>query len=89
MKATIDQAGRIQLDKELQIRLGVKPGDEIVLEQRGGEWVITLAQASGLCWEGNVLVHRDVCTEPLDEELARFREERLRDLGEGLGRRKP
>ncbi len=89
MKATIDHAGRIQLGKELQIRLGVKPGDEVVLEQRGDEWVIMPAQAPGLCWEGNVLVHRGVCAEPLDEELARLREERPRDLSEGLGRGRP
>ncbi len=86
MKAMIDQDGRIQLGKELQIQIGLKPGDEVALEQRGGEWVIRLARGAGLGWEGNVLVHRGVCAEPVDEGSARLREERIRDLSEGLAR---
>ena len=40
MKTTIVSSGRIQLPDDLQAQLGVKPGDEVVLEKRGGEWVI-------------------------------------------------
>lgn len=59
MIATIDQEGRIVLGPELQTQLGVHPGDVVLLEQRDGEWIIKAAKAeSGLCWEGNVLVHR-------------------------------
>jgi AbrB family looped-hinge helix DNA binding protein len=71
MKTTIDAAGRILLPADLQTRLGVKPGDEIVLEERAGEWVIKPANAAtGLSWEGNVLVHRgSSSTDATVEEL--------------------
>jgi bifunctional DNA-binding transcriptional regulator/antitoxin component of YhaV-PrlF toxin-antitoxin module len=87
MRATIDQEGRIPLGRELQGQLGLKPGDEVILENRGAEWVIKAAKAEGgLCREGNVLVHRGVCTEPMEMALANLRDERLQQLSEGLTR---
>ena len=59
MEATIDREGRIALDQEVQSQLGVQPGDDILLENRGDEWIIRSAKSTaGLCYEGNVLVHR-------------------------------
>jgi len=85
MKATIDHQGRIPLGRELQDQLGVKPGDEVVLESRGSEWIIKAAHSNaGLCREGNVLVHRGVCTQPIDQAVDNLRNERLQELGEGL-----
>ena len=84
MKATIDREGRIALAKELQAQLGVQPGDEVVLENQHGAWVIKSAGTdTGLCHEGNVLVHRGRSPAPSDELLA-VREERLRQLSTGL-----
>ena len=61
MKATIDREGRIALAQEVQTQLGVQPGDEVLLEHRGDEWIIKAAKsATGLCLEGNVLVHRGI-----------------------------
>jgi hypothetical protein len=40
MKATLDQTGRIELPGLVQAQLGVKPGDEVRLEQLEDAWVI-------------------------------------------------
>jgi bifunctional DNA-binding transcriptional regulator/antitoxin component of YhaV-PrlF toxin-antitoxin module len=85
MKATIDPAGRITLGKDLQTHLGVQPGDEVLLENRGDEWFIKASKPNtGLCLEGNVLVHRGVHTPRNDDLLAVARDERHDQLCEGL-----
>lgn len=87
MKTTIDNEGRIQLGTEIQTQLGVKPGDEVVLENRDGLWVIRPAATHfGLCWKSNVLVHNGVCVRPVDQLVGEFREERLHDLSRGSSR---
>jgi len=87
MKTTIDSSGRIQLPNDLQAQLGVKPGDEVVLEERGGEWVIrSLHTEAGLTWEGNVLVHRGttVTGATVEDLIDEVRDERFRQLTNGL-----
>jgi bifunctional DNA-binding transcriptional regulator/antitoxin component of YhaV-PrlF toxin-antitoxin module len=87
MKTTIDSFGRIQLPENLQAQLGVKPGDEVVIEERGGEWVIKSAHAeSGLGWEGNVLVHRGTTATgaTIEQLIDEIREERFGQLADGL-----
>ncbi len=87
MKATLDEAGRIELPAIVQAQLGVKAGDEVLLENQGGQWVIRAArEPAGLCWKGRVLVHEGVSTEPVDQALSQVREERLESLSDGLGR---
>ena len=62
MITTIDHQGRIELPRDLQLQLGVRPGDEVSMEGRGTECIISSSRtASGLCLEGNVLVHRAGC----------------------------
>ena len=84
MKATIDREGRIALAKELQAQLGVQPGDEVVLENRGDEWIIKATpKESGLCYEGSVLVHRGTNTAEKCQPGAE-RDERMEQLSQGL-----
>jgi bifunctional DNA-binding transcriptional regulator/antitoxin component of YhaV-PrlF toxin-antitoxin module len=84
MKATVDGEGRIQLGEDLQRRLGVRPGDDLVFEKRGEEWLVRPASAgTGLSREDNVLVHRGACTVATDS-LAQVREERSTQLMEGV-----
>jgi bifunctional DNA-binding transcriptional regulator/antitoxin component of YhaV-PrlF toxin-antitoxin module len=84
MKTTIDREGRITLGKEVQTNLGVQPGDDVLLEQRGAELVIRAAKPqSGLSLEGNVLVHRGTCVASTDP-LTIDRDERFDQLTEGL-----
>ena len=40
MKTLIDDTGRIQLPVSVQAQLGVKPGDELTLEEENGKWLI-------------------------------------------------
>ncbi|MCI0681346.1 MAG: AbrB/MazE/SpoVT family DNA-binding domain-containing protein [Gemmataceae bacterium] len=76
MKATIDGDGRIQLGQDLQSQLGVRPGDDVIFEKRGGEWVLKAAKSeSGLGYEGNVLVHRGTSTPVIDLFLAKLAEQ--------------
>src|SRR4051812_22551961 len=85
MKATIDREGRIALTKELQDQLGVQPGDEVLVENHGREWVIKAAKdKAGLCQEGNVLVHCGTTAMPNIDPLATVREERSKMLCKGL-----
>ena len=84
MTTTIDRSGRVQLDQELQTRLGVQPGDEVILETRGNECILKPAHPkAGLGREGNVLVHRGVSAGAVEEAVTWVRDERLQCLGEG------
>lgn len=74
MTATIDPQGRIRLDPDVQQQLGVKPGDEIAIENRNGQWVLSPV---GLTTENGVLVHRGTSPVSADDLLAQLREERF------------
>jgi len=85
LRTTIDREGRIALDRDVQAKLGVGPGDEVVLESRGAEVLIRSARTEGgLELEGNVVVHRGVCAIPADQILAEMRVERFDKLTNGL-----
>lgn len=85
MRATIDRKGRIVLGRELQSLLGVKPGDDVLVERSGEEWIIKPTKPeSGLCLEGNVLVHRGILAASNNDPLADLRDERFEQLKEGL-----
>ncbi|MEO8499012.1 MAG: AbrB/MazE/SpoVT family DNA-binding domain-containing protein [Planctomycetota bacterium] len=85
MKATLDSDGRIQLPSTVQSQLGVKPGDDVILDSQEGQGVIRSERATvGLCQEGNVLIHCGTSSDSVEVILAECREERLNQLGEGL-----
>lgn len=74
------------MPQDLQAQLGGKPGDEVVLEERAGEWVIKSAHAeSGLGFEGNVLVHRGttVTGATVEELINEVRNEPFHHLADG------
>jgi len=81
MTATIDSEGRIQLAPDMQRQLGVKPGDELAIENRNGQWVLSPV---GLVTENGVLVHRGTSPISADDLLAQLREGRLDAPGEGI-----
>ena len=83
MTTTIDPQGRIRLDPEVQRQLGVKPGDELAIENRNGQWVLSPV---GLVTENGVLVHRGTSPVSADDLLAQLREGHLDALGEGASR---
>jgi bifunctional DNA-binding transcriptional regulator/antitoxin component of YhaV-PrlF toxin-antitoxin module len=87
MKTTLDDHGRIELPLPVQAQLGLKAGDEVLLEEHAGQWLIKAAREPlGLCWRGSVLVHEGVCSQPVDQFLSQVRQERLQELSEGLAR---
>ncbi len=46
MKTSLDGAGRIEVPDFVQVKLGVKPGDELALDEENGKWFIKLASPS-------------------------------------------
>ena len=87
MKTTIDGQGRIELNREIQLQLGVRPGDEVLLESCGNECVIKPSKTTtGLCLEGNVLVHRSTAPGSTESGVVVIRDERFEQLVEGLPR---
>ncbi len=86
MKAIVGHEGRIALAKEAQAQLGVQSGDDVLLENRRNEWIIKATSAmTGLCYEGNVLVHRGTCILP-SNPVAVERDQRMAQLSQGLRR---
>lgn len=46
MNTLLDGSGRIELPGFVQMKLGVKPGDELALDEENGRWFIMLARSS-------------------------------------------
>ncbi len=46
MKTWLDGSGRIELPDVVQLKLGVKPGDELALDEENGRWFIKSAKPS-------------------------------------------
>jgi AbrB family looped-hinge helix DNA binding protein len=85
MRVFLDDAGRIELPNSVQAQLGIKPGDELALEDLNGQWVIKpVSDSAGLAWKGNVLVHEGTSERSVDKVVDEIREERLQHLAEGL-----
>jgi hypothetical protein len=45
VKTLLDGSGRIELPEFVQMKLGVKPGDELALDEENGRWFIQLANS--------------------------------------------
>jgi bifunctional DNA-binding transcriptional regulator/antitoxin component of YhaV-PrlF toxin-antitoxin module len=79
MKTLLDDAGRIQLPDFVQAQLGVKPGDELALEEENGRWLIKLVGTSvtspreplsshGASEEGRAPAQRSSASPPADTD---------------------
>jgi hypothetical protein len=83
MHAIVDAERKIALGPEL----GAEPGDEVVLEQRGDEWLLRVEKVpTGLIKKGNLLIHPGIATESIENAVEKSREERLDQLSEGIPR---
>ena len=85
MKTTVDSQGRIELGIAVQQQLGIRPGDEVILETTDEACVVRPChRGTGLDLEGNVLVHHGRVTNSTDSELSNLRVDRMEQLSEGL-----
>ena len=84
MNTVLDTDGRIVVSFELARELGLKPGDALRFENRGGEWIFSIVGTAGLCYVNGVLVHRGVCTESIENAVEKNREERINELINGI-----
>ncbi len=81
MNVIVDPSGRIELPVDLRVRLGLKSGDRVVIEEENGRWVIKPAEVSEpLRWEGNVLVHDGVLFPSQSDTLDEIRSRRNQEL---------
>ena len=76
MKTLLDDAGRIQLPDFVQAQLGVKPGDEVALEEANGIWllkavVLSSASSPAKTAEGEDLNWENLDYDPVPLERAR------------------
>lgn len=46
MTTFLDNAGRIELPQIVQAQLGLRPGDEVALEQEEGKWVLKAVRSA-------------------------------------------
>ena len=85
MKTTLGSDGQIQLSQEIQAQLGLKPGDDVILETQNGTCIIRASDAAtGLMRQGNVLVHRGVSESSIDAVLEEIHNQRLDQATEGM-----
>jgi AbrB family looped-hinge helix DNA binding protein len=81
MNVIVDPSGRIELPDALRAQWGLKSGDQIVIEEENGRWVIKPAPGTDpLRWEGNVLVHDGILLADESEVLDEIRRQRHDDL---------
>ena len=73
----LDEA--VQLPEGTVVQVAVRP----VQNCRDDRITQATAAESGLCYEGNVLVHRGVCA-PINCQLEAERDERMEQLSQGL-----
>jgi AbrB family looped-hinge helix DNA binding protein len=81
MNVIVDSSGRIELPDALRAQWGLQSGDEVVIEEDNGRWVIKPARrGEPLRWEGNVLVHDGTLLADEAETLDQIRRRRQDEL---------
>jgi AbrB family looped-hinge helix DNA binding protein len=84
MKTTLDRFGRVVVPKEIRDRLGLLPGTEIEIDEKGGEVVLKPAgYAPSLTMKRGILVYSGTATGYIRGAVRAHREERLRKVASG------
>ena len=87
MRTTLDKFGRIVIPKQVRKDLGIEPGAELTVEERGEEiHVKPVRDAAPLAVKEGILVYRGAAEGDLTKVVQAHRGERLRKLGRGPGR---
>ncbi|OGW17714.1 MAG: hypothetical protein A2072_07655 [Nitrospirae bacterium GWC1_57_7] len=81
MKTTLDKFGRLVVPKDIRDRLGLRPGDEIEIEEHGREVVLKPADdIVPLQMKDGVLVFTGASTGDIEGSVSAGRDEHIRRL---------
>lgn len=84
MKTTLDRFGRVVVPKEIRDRLGLRPGAEIEIDEKGNEVVLKpVEQGPALMVKEGVLVYSGKAAGDIRGAVRAHREERVRKLSAG------
>jgi AbrB family looped-hinge helix DNA binding protein len=84
MKTTLDRFGRVVVPKDIRDRLGLRPGAEIEIDEKGYEIVLKpVEHEPSLMVKEGVLVYSGSATGDLSGAVRTHREERLRKAASG------
>ena len=84
MKTTLDRFGRVVVPKDIRDRLGLRPGTEIEIDEKGNEVVLKpVEHEPSLMVKEGILVYSGTATGDLKGAVKALREERLSKVASG------
>jgi AbrB family looped-hinge helix DNA binding protein len=84
MKTTLDRFGRVVVPKDIRDRLGLRPGAEIEIDEKGNEVVLKpVEHEPPLMVKEGILVFSGTATGDIRGAVRAHREERLRQAASG------
>ncbi len=84
MKTTLDRFGRVVVPKEIRDRLGLRPGAELEIDEKGNEVVLKpIEHGPSLIMKEGILVFTGSATGDLRGAVRALREERLGKVASG------
>lgn len=84
MRTTLDRFGRVVVPKDIRDRLGLRPGAEIEIDEKGNEVVLKpVEHEPSLMVKEGILVYSGTATADLRGAVRAHREERLKRIKSG------
>ncbi|MDH4163062.1 MAG: AbrB/MazE/SpoVT family DNA-binding domain-containing protein [Nitrospirota bacterium] len=84
MKTTVDRFGRVVVPKDIRDRLGLRPGSELEIDEKGNEIILKSAEREpALMVKEGILVYSGKATGDLVGAVRAHREERLKRTASG------
>ncbi len=84
MKTTLDRFGRVVVPKDIRDRLGLRPGAEIEIDEKGNEVVLKpVEHEPALMVKEGVLVYSGKAAGDIKGAVRAHREERMKKIATG------
>ncbi len=84
MKTTLDRFGRVVVPKDIRDRLGLRPGAEIEIDEKGNEVVLKpVEHEPALMVKEGILVYSGTAIGDLRDAVRAHREDRLKKTASG------
>ncbi len=84
MKTTLDRFGRVVVPKHIRDRLGLRPGTEIEIDEKGNEVVLKVVEHEPpLTLKGGILVYSGTAIGDIRGAVRTHREERMKKVAHG------